>query len=162
MPRVSEQVTKALDRAGWRDGRKIVGEVERWRTELAASDQFFLSESARAALTEFGGLTIVPRRSRGPMAAAPVELNPMRAEGESERFQEMEAIAGEPLYPLGIYDNGNQFLAIAPSGSVFLVMDNIVYVRSMFDRALEALLTGELCVPVTSLEQVRTAREQLG
>lgn len=137
--RFAELVRLALIRAGWHEGRHVPALVVDWERRLAEYGP--MSSAARIALTEFGGLEFDERGPGVDKAREPFRLDPLLAEGESDRLAGFASVAGS-LYPLGDFANGAFFIAMSADGQVYVLAQDIKRVgRSMVD-ALDRLLLG--------------------
>jgi hypothetical protein len=127
----------ALGRAGWAEDRHVADEVLRWDRALL-EEGFAMHPAARQALTRFGGLRLRQRGLGETMPIGDIDLDPLLALGERDRFEVHEAVIGTRLYPLG----GHYFLAIATDGNVFTLMEDIVLVGASIEEALDNLVAG--------------------
>jgi hypothetical protein len=138
-PEFSADVLGVLRRAGWQPGRRVTDhQIARWQAQLA---EFELSHAARAVLEEFGGLEL---RESGPgieCARSPVSFDPTKAAGEGDRCAACESLTGK-VFPLGEICGGHSILYINAQGSVFAIMDDVLFVGDTFAQAMERLLRG--------------------
>jgi hypothetical protein len=142
MSRFSLETEQLLKRAGWFAGRCDSSQVEDWAHEMESPDGFKMSSVAKSVLKEFGGLHI---KSDGPgleCARSDIELNPLLAKCEEDRFFSFSCFMGKQVFPLGEAVVGHMFAAIDEEGKVYLVMEEVQLVASSFDAALESLLLG--------------------
>jgi len=140
----SEETERLLIDAGWYPGRRQDERVATWRRDLAETDAFQMFPAAEVALKEFGGINV---RGDGPgieCARGSVELDPELAQGERERFERFRDIVGQDIFPLGEAHDGHAFLAIDRIGRVLLIGDEVQFVGSNIQSALDAILTGRL------------------
>jgi hypothetical protein len=141
--RFSREVADVLSRSGWFPGRRV--DVSQWSDVLDETDQpdgFRLPSTARAALEEFGGLSI---RQRGPgvdYARPSVTFDPLSASGEEDRFDEWSKRIESRLYPLGEDLYGTYWMAMDEQGRVFLVGPELHYAGPDMDAAIENLVLG--------------------
>ncbi|SRR6266404_1525009 len=143
MKRFSNETEWLLRSAGWFEGRSVPHLVDYWQAKLESNDGFTLSPVARQVLSEFGGLHIMSKGAGLESARSDINLNPLLAEAEEDRFfTYFSTLKGKQLFPLGEADRGHTFAAIDSSGVVFLIMDQAYYVAESFDTALESLLLG--------------------
>ena len=78
-----------------------------------------MSSVARSVLKEFGGLHI---KSEGPgvaCARSDLEINPLLARGEEDRFFSFNCFRGKQLFPLGEAVVGHVFAAIDEDSTVY-------------------------------------------
>lgn len=142
MNRFSAEVEVLLKKSGWFEGRSVPALVASWSVELESDGGFQLSRVARDVLTEFGGLHI---KSEGPgeaCARSDLNLDPLLALCEEDRFLSFGCFKGKRLFPLGEAFVGHVFAAIDESGAVYLVMEEVHSIGDSFDAALENLLLG--------------------
>ena len=142
MSRFSSETEQLLKRAGWFEGRCDSSQVEAWAQEMASLDGFKMTPIARSVLKEFGGLHI---KSHGPgleCARSDIEINPLLAKCEEDRFFAFSCFKGKQVFPLGEAVVGHMFAAIDEDGKVYLVMQEVQWVANSFDAALETLLLG--------------------
>jgi hypothetical protein len=76
------------------------------------------------------------------MARMPFRLDPVAAEYEDEIFDVLSEEAGVPLYPIGEVDRRNNYLGIAPDGSVYIGKDTVSLLADDYHKALENLVEG--------------------
>lgn len=69
-------------------------------------------------------------------------LIPTHAIGEADRFQAHADSIGTILFPLGEAVCGHVFLAIAPDGRVFALMEDLWFAGETIDSAIEGLVQG--------------------
>jgi hypothetical protein len=143
MDRFSPETERLLRASGWFEGRTVPALVEAWRAELETPGGFALSPAARQVLSEFGGLHIQAKGAGIACARSDIDLNPLLAKCEEDRFSSFNCLQGKQLFPLGEADLGHLFVAIDGGGNVYLVMQFVVYVADSFDAALEVLLLGK-------------------
>jgi hypothetical protein len=147
MTRFTPTVDEVLRKAGWSPGRRVPDDqVDAWCRMLG--DGFTLSDAARAALAEFGGLEVAQSGPGVERAREPFELDPILAVGEEDRFQLYTEAYGLDLFPLGEAAGSHYFLAIDPTGRTYLVMDDIQLLAESFDEALESLVLGKGSLPL--------------
>jgi hypothetical protein len=143
MNRFSNETEWLLRSAGWFEGRSVPDLVDYWQAKLESHAGFTLSPVARQVLNEFGGLHIMSKGAGLECARSDINLNPLLAEGEEDRFfTYFSCLNGKQLFPLGEAVLGHSFAAIDSTGEVFLIMDQVHYVAESFDLALESLLLG--------------------
>ena len=127
--------------AGWHPGRRVPDAVERWRTTLTP-EGFRLHAAAEAVLLEYGGLHIGRVGPGVDQARSDVELDPVLAAGEADRFGDFPELAGRSVFPLGEAAGGHLFLGIAETGEVYALMDEVHGRWTAFSAALTHLLLG--------------------
>jgi len=130
-----------LQHAGWRPGRDV-------SDTIIFPSAFPLFPAAARVLAEFGHLRIGRQGPGLELAQSTVQIDPMLAWGEDDRFADAQAAIRSDLYPLGEIDGGHAFLAIDQQGRIFIVGDIFHYVDASFDAALDRLLTGRRTLPV--------------
>jgi hypothetical protein len=143
MSRFSRETEHLLKLSGWFEGRAVLHLVELWQDELETLGGFNLSPTARQVLNEFGGLHILSEGAGIACARSDLNLIPLLAKGEEDRFLSFSCLKGKQLFLLGEAILGHVFVAIDESGKVFLIMDAVHYVADSFDAALENLLLGK-------------------
>jgi len=138
-----DSVRQLLWNAGWRPDRQDCKAVAEWREKIDGPGGFEMSEAARQALAEFGGIKIEVRGRGIDFAKTSVHIDPTLAIGEESRFEVFGKQLGSRLYPLGEAGDGHAFLAIDGRGMVYLVMDDAIkrVGRSMAE-AIESLVLG--------------------
>jgi len=142
MSRFSQEVDQLLKTAGWYEGRSVPGLVESWQKELERRGGFRLSQAARSALNEFGGLHILSKGTGVACARSDLHINPLLVSGEEDRFFSFECFQRKAVFPLGEAILGHVFAAIDEDTNVYLVMQEVHYVANSFEAALENLLLG--------------------
>ncbi|MBD0735738.1 SUKH-3 domain-containing protein [Streptomyces sp. CBMA29] len=139
--RWSAETDWALRRCGWRPDRTVP--TTDWERRLREDDaDFVMHDAARRFLGEFGGLEIDQRGPGRTAARSPFRLDPLAALHESEIFDDLSEQAGERLYPLGAVDGGVGYLSMAPTGAVYLGMDDAGLLAGSGDKALNKLIEG--------------------
>jgi hypothetical protein len=142
MSRFSSETEQLLKRAGWFEGRCDSSQVEAWAHEMESPDGFKMSSVARSVLKEFGGLHIKPDGPGLECARSDIEINPLLAKCEEDRFFSFSCFQSKQVFPLGEAVVGHTFAAIDEEGKVHLVMQEVQLVANSFDAALESLLLG--------------------
>jgi SUKH-3 immunity protein len=101
-----------------------------------------MSEAARRAQEEFGGLRFDGDQPGEECASTPFEMDPMLAVFEEEVFHEYQPAVGQ-LFPLGEAGRGRVFLGIDEGGRVYFVSDDYFELAgdSIYD-AVEAMVVG--------------------
>jgi hypothetical protein len=143
MSRFSSETEQLLKASGWFEGRSVPNLVESWRVELETPGGFMMSSAASQALREFGGLHIQATGAGINCARSDIDLNPALAKFEEDRFFSFHCLQGRQLFPLGEAIVGHVFTAIDEKGQVFLIMQDVHFVASSFEAALENLLLGK-------------------
>jgi hypothetical protein len=138
--RWSSESDRVLRRAGWYPGRCV--STAAWETTLREHGGFQIHETARHFLAEFGGLRSDERGPGKTMARLGFNLDPTAAEWDDEIFDVLSEEAGADLYPIGEADRRNVYLGIAPSGAVYIGMDEAILLADTADTALEKLIEG--------------------
>jgi hypothetical protein len=135
--RLSDVSIKVLRDAGWFPGRNVF-------STLRLPPGFVLLEPARRVLEEFGGLSAGEWGPGLDCARMGIDIDPMLAVGEDDRFADYSARIGSPLYPLGEAGGGDCFLAIDDKGRVFLLMDDLIlFEGETFEVALDQIFNGK-------------------
>lgn len=143
MDRFSPETERLLRASGWFEGRTVPTLVEAWRAEMETPGGFVLSSAASQVLSEFGGLHIQAQGAGIACARSDINLNPPLAKFEEDRFFSFQCLQNKQLFPLGEAHLGHLFVAIDEGGSVYLIMQLVLYVADTFDAALEVLLRGK-------------------
>lgn len=133
------ETTELLRNAGWYAGRSQTKRAIEWQSELETPSGFRMSQRAREALEEFGGLCV---ESKGPgiyCARGGFNFNPSLAVGEEDRFSEAPEL---DVFPLGEIYDGHAFAGIGPSGRVYLIGDFVEVIAEDIYCAIEAILLG--------------------
>ena len=143
MSRFSKETEHLLKASGWFEGRSVPHLVEAWRAELETPGGFTLSDVARRILNEFGGLHVLSEGAGFECARSDVDINPLLARSEEDRFFSFDCLKTRRIFPLGEAVSGHLFAAVDDSGHVYLVMDVVLHVADSFDAALENLLLGK-------------------
>ncbi len=121
--RFPPDVRHVLESAGWFPGRDVTSAVEHWMgrfaDDLAGLD---CPPAARAALVEFGGLTL-PQFGRTGRAGAGFTsyLHPTRGGVVTEGARGFAEEYGTPVYPIGNNEDGPSELVMDARGRVFLL-----------------------------------------
>ena len=136
----SEEAEQKLRDAGWFPGRRV--STDHWEETLREHGGFVMHETAREFLAEFGGLEVDQRGPGQNMAKMPFKLDPVAAEYDDEIFDVLSEEAGVDLYPIGEVDRRNNYLGIAPDGSVYIGMDTVALFADNAHMALENLIKG--------------------
>lgn len=71
-------------------------------------------------------------------------IDPLLALGEEHRFRAHAESIGKELFPLGEAGNGHVFLAVAPDGIVYALMEDLWEAGADIDDAIERLVLGRL------------------
>ncbi|HKF75860.1 MAG TPA: SUKH-3 domain-containing protein [Candidatus Dormibacteraeota bacterium] len=141
--RFSRDVHDFLTRSGWFPGRRV--DPARWSLVLdhpERPDGFQLSDPARAALEEFGGLQFRPGRTGVDHSPASVDFDPLTARGEEDRFDAWSKAIESRLYPLAGDLYGMYWVAMDVGGRVFLVGPSLRYVGKDITEGIENLVLG--------------------
>lgn len=134
------QVDDVLKPAGWTEQTDRSQAVQSWIQTLR--HEFTASAKALDALHRFGGLHV---RQHGPgesVAREEFVIDPLLAVGEADRLREFSIALGTELFPIGEAGNGHVFLAIAPDGRVFALMEDAWLLGRTIDEAIESLIRG--------------------
>lgn len=146
--RFDDRVLAVLTAAGWYEGRKSKNVVSDARVGLETNGGFEMFPAAEATLLEFGGLRVNQSGPGITCARAPFDLNPLLAVLCEDIFDEFARFLEQRLFPLGEAFGGHMFLAIAESGEIFVLMDEILRVGDDIDSALRNLIIGHAPQPV--------------
>ncbi|GAB2862060.1 hypothetical protein GCM10027074_31710 [Streptomyces deserti] len=79
---------------------------------------------------------------RAPSQAVPwteFRLDPLLARWDAEILDDLGEQAGVDLYPIGMTDRRNQYLAMAEDGAVYAGMDTVSLLAPTPDEALKKL-----------------------
>lgn len=151
--RFSAQVARVLRAAGWHEGRDIGARaeemltvsVERARAEGVALEAF---PAVRAALHEFGGLTVAAE-AVGPFNGKDFAIDAsvqMRGYGG---YGHLRHIVRGRVFPLGIEFSEHSMLMMAENGEVYLqhAPTGTYYVGASMDAALDTLIDMKAVLP---------------
>jgi hypothetical protein len=138
----SDYLRSVLERAGWYEGRAEEGLVQEWSRLLDSPEGFRMSEPAKRALAEYGGLHLVASGPGRDFARGSVDFDPTLAEGEEARFDAFKEVAGSKLYPLGEAYGGHVYVAMDEHGGVYLLMDSIQRIGASIRDAVSAIVLG--------------------
>ena len=141
--RFSKDVEDVLIASGWFPGRRV--DASRWSQGLDHPEQpdgFRLSDAARAALEEFGGLKVRQKAPGVDYARSSFDLDPLTLMGEEDRFEGWSRALGSRLYPLGQDYYGTYFLAMDEQGRVFSMANELHHVGRDIAEAVENLILG--------------------
>lgn len=142
--RFPPQVYADLEAAGWRPGRNVAASVDEWLARTGIDRELPIFPAARAALDEFGGLTIPRRGPTGlPGRGFPSSLYPGKYAPTTPEIREFAGIIGHPVFPVGDHADGPSHLVIDDLGRVFLLhpMDDVA-VGDTMDAALVWMVLG--------------------
>lgn len=138
-----ESIT-CLRSAGWSPQRDVSHLVVRWESDFFSPNPFCITEAARAALTELGGLWLEQSGPGRSVARRSFGFDPTAADGEQDRFIEFENALDIKLCPIGEADNRETYLAMGDSGQVLCLMDDAWILGDCIETALNSLILGEL------------------
>ncbi len=133
---------RILRAGGWLPGRSVP--TRTWEAVLMQTGGFEMHEAARRFLAEFGALGVPGVPHSEPSGSAPwmeFSLDPLLAIWDAEVIDALAERAGVGLYPLGMRDRGNQYLAMADDGAVYAGMDDIWLLAHTPEEALARLTT---------------------
>jgi hypothetical protein len=135
--RWSAHTDRVLRAGGWFPGRSVP--VTTWESILLESGEYEIHDAARRFLAEFGHLGIPPRAPLDTMPWTDFQLDPLLAMWDAEILDDLGEQAGADLYPLGMVDRRNRYLAMAEDGAVYMGMDSVSLWAATPDEALEKL-----------------------
>jgi hypothetical protein len=98
-----------------------------------------MHDAARRFLTEFGAVGVPYREPWDSMPWMEFTLDPLLAFWDAEIIDDLAEQAGVDLYPIGMRDRGNQYLAMAEDGSVYAGMDSVRLPAPTPDEAMQKL-----------------------
>ncbi|WP_399888138.1 SUKH-3 domain-containing protein [Streptomyces sp. BBFR51] len=131
---------RVLRAGGWFPDRSVP--TGTWEAVLLQTGEFEMHDAARHFLAEFGALGVPHPDSKGSTPWMEFSLDPLLALWDAEIIDDLaEQAGGVDLYPLGMRDRGNQYLAMASDGSVFAGMDSVWLLAPAPDEALTLLTT---------------------
>lgn len=128
-------VRASLEEAGWSSDYRH--DTSEWDQALRL-EGFSVTLPALKALTELGGLTVIPpRRDGGAFGSGPIVMDPLlAASGEADRIKHREAQLGLALCPVGEWMN-EYVLLVAEDGSV--IAETSFQVLHLGDNLADAL-----------------------
>ncbi|MFE7069989.1 SUKH-3 domain-containing protein [Streptomyces sp. NPDC057620] len=136
--RWSAETDRVLRAGGWRPGRAIP--TDTWESALTQSGEYEIHEAARRFLAEFGAVGVPYRDSLDAMSWMEFRLDPLLAFWDAEIIEDLAEQAGvDSLYPVGMRDRGNQYLAMAADGAVYAGMDSVWLLAPTPDEAVQRL-----------------------
>lgn len=138
------QVQSVLTVAGWFPGRRVESSLAQWIEQLVHQGRFRIFPIAQKVLLEFGGLRIERVGVVSKYIDVLVDLNPLLAQYEEDRFSEHSMYLGENIFPLGEAFNGNVFLAISESGKIFSIMEDAWLMGESFVEALDQIVKPDV------------------
>ncbi|MFE1507968.1 SUKH-3 domain-containing protein [Streptomyces sp. NPDC058726] len=138
-PRWSGETDRVLRAGGWFPGRSV--DTDTWESVLLQTGEFELHDAARRFLAEFGAVGVPHRDPSDSMPWMEFSLDPLPAIWDAEIIDDLAEQAGVDLYPLGMRDRGNQYLAMAEDGAVYAGMDDVRLLAPTPDEALRRLTT---------------------
>ncbi|WP_435222826.1 SUKH-3 domain-containing protein [Streptomyces sp. Tue6028] len=128
---------RVLRAGGWFQGRSIP--VTTWESILLETGEYEMHDAARRFLAEFGHVGIPSRAPLDTMPWMDFQLDPLQAMWDAEILDDLGEQAGADLYPLGMVDRRNRYLAMADDGAVYTGMDTVSLWAATPDEALERL-----------------------
>ncbi len=135
-------VETVITDAGWFCGRSVNNIVSDWNHKLKSINKTEMFPEAEVILNEFGGIKVKEKRD---FSKQTFEIDPTLALGEDDRFIEFSNNIETNLYPLGEAIGGYYFLAVAETGQIFWLMQDIFIIGNTFDEALSRMILG--CQP---------------
>ncbi|WP_413757565.1 SUKH-3 domain-containing protein [Streptomyces sp. MMBL 11-3] len=134
-PAESDRVLRA---GGWYPGRAIP--TQTWEDALFQSGEYEIHDAARRFLAEFGAVSVPRRDSLDAASWLEFRLDPLLAFWDAEIIEGLAEQAGvDDLYPIGMRDRGNQYLAMAADGTVYAGMDSVWLLAPTPDEAVQRL-----------------------
>ncbi|WP_089099830.1 SUKH-3 domain-containing protein [Streptomyces hyaluromycini] len=112
---------------------------ETLETILLETGEHEMHAAARRFLVEFGQVGIACRAPADTMPWTDFRLDPLLAMWDAEILDDLGEQAGADLYPVGMVDRRNRYLAIAADGAVYTGMDSVSLWATTPDEALEKL-----------------------
>ncbi|MEU1313582.1 SUKH-3 domain-containing protein [Streptomyces tibetensis] len=143
--RWSEETDRVLRAGGWFPGRSVP--TDTWEDILLQTGEFEMHDAARRFLSEFGAVGAPYREPWDSMPWMEFSLDPLLAFWDAEIIDDLAEQAGVDLYPIGMRDRGNQYLAMAENGSVFVGMDSVWLLAPTPDEALQRLTSRIRPIP---------------
>ena len=143
--RFPPDVRHVLETAGWFPGRDVTAMIDnwsaRWADELAGLP---MSPAARAALTEFGGLTFPQFGADGTADAGfPTFIHPVRSGLVTEEARVFVDEHDHPVFPFGGNSDGPSELVVDAEGRVIMLhWAGYRFVAAGVDAALIGLIRG--------------------
>ncbi|KAB1144162.1 hypothetical protein F7R91_22650 [Streptomyces luteolifulvus] len=137
---------RVLRAAGWAPGRSIP--TGTWENILLQTGEYEIHDAARRFLAEFGYVGVPFRAPLDSMPWAEFRLDPLLAMWDAEILDDLGEQAGADLYPLGMIDRRNQYVAMAEDGAVYAGMDSVRLLASTPDEAL-----GKLTRPIRQVDR---------
>ncbi|MFF4401438.1 SUKH-3 domain-containing protein [Streptomyces sp. NPDC001480] len=135
------ETDRVLRAGGWFSGRSVP--TATWENILLESDGYEIHDAARRFLAEFGCVGVPhPAPHLAPHGAMPCtefRLDPLLAMWDAEIIDDLGEQAGVGLYPIGMVDRRNQYLAMADDGAVYVGMDSVSLLAPTPDEALVKL-----------------------
>ncbi len=131
------ETDRVLRAAGWYPGRSVP--TGTWETVLRQTGEYEMHSAARTFLAEFGYLGIPFRAPAGTMPWIEFRLDPLMAMWDAEIIDDLGEQAGADLYPLGMVDRRNNYLAMTEDGAVYSGMDSATLFAPTPDEAMAKL-----------------------
>ncbi|MFG3716438.1 SUKH-3 domain-containing protein [Streptomyces massasporeus] len=132
-----EETDRILRAGGWFPGRSVP--TGTWEDILLQTGEAEMHDAARRFLSEFGAVRAPYREPWDSMPWMEFSLDPLLAFWDAEIIDDLAEQAGVDLYPIGVRDRGNQYLAMAEAGSVHAGMDSVWLLAPTPDEALQRL-----------------------
>ncbi|WP_430727329.1 SUKH-3 domain-containing protein [Streptomyces beigongshangae] len=136
--RWSAETDRMLRAGGWYPGRAIP--TQTWEDALLQSGEYEIHDAARRFLAEFGAVGVPHRDPLDATSWLEFRLDPLLAFWDAEIIEDLAEQAGvDSLYPIGMRDRGNQYLAMAADGAVYAGMDSVWLLAPTPDEAVQRL-----------------------
>jgi hypothetical protein len=133
----SAETDQVLRAGGWFPGRSVP--TETWEGILLQTGEFEIHDAARRFLAEFGAVGVPYREPWDSMPWMQFRLDPVLAMWDTEIMDDLADQAGVELFPIGVRDRGNQYLAMAEDGAIYAGMDSVWLLAPTPDEALQQL-----------------------
>lgn len=153
--RFPADVRGVLWAAGWRPGRDVSADIDRWlhrvrQTQPASMVGLECFPAARSVLAEFGGLRLTQFGATGlPAMGFDTYLQPVGEPLETGGVLELAQDVGAPMFPIGICADDDAIITIDAHNRVYLIHwggDHVV--ADSVDEAIVTLVRGDRRYPL--------------